>query len=116
MSKAKKEYSEFTERYIAFTRKRISDLLAEYDISEHKLSIITGHSDGYINSITSGRSLPSFDEFLYICEMLKVTPCEFFNENNQHPVLIDELITAAKKLKSDQIKILIDMANSLGNK
>ena len=38
-----------------------------------------GQSEGYINKIESGYSLPSLSGFFYICEFLEVTPYEFFN-------------------------------------
>ena len=63
-----------------FIRDRISKLREEKQVSERKMSLDLGHSTSYIRSITSGRSLPSMSEFLYICEYLGVTPMEFFNE------------------------------------
>ena len=62
-----------------FIRDRISKLREQKQVSERKMSLDLGHSTSYIRSITSGRSLPSMSEFLYICEYLGVTPMEFFN-------------------------------------
>ncbi|MFI3173133.1 MAG: helix-turn-helix transcriptional regulator [Eubacteriales bacterium] len=58
------------------------------NISEHKLSKELGHSKNYIQGITSGRSLPSLSEFLYICEYFTITPNDFFDEQTKHPLLI----------------------------
>ena len=113
MSKSMKEYTEFTEHYITFTRNRFTQLITQHGISEHKLSTETGHSGSYINSITSGRSLPAFDEFLYLCEVLRIIPSEFFNEENKEPALINKLVNVAKELRTDEIEILINMAESL---
>ena len=63
-----------------FIRDRISSLRQEKQVSERKMSLDLGHSTSYIRSITSGRSLPSMSEFLYICEYLGVTLMEFFNQ------------------------------------
>ena len=63
-----------------FIRDRISKLREQKQVSERKMSLDLGHSTSYIRSITSGRSLPSMSEFLYICEYLGVTPMEFFNK------------------------------------
>ena len=109
----KKEYTEFTEYYIKFTRERITKMLMDLNISEHKLSKDLGNSGSYINGITSGRSLSAFDEFLYMCELLHITPHEFFDEENHEPMLIQELTTVANKLDDDDLRFLITMAEKL---
>lgn len=53
-----------------FIRDRLSKLREEKQVSERKMSLDLGHSTSYIRGITSGRSLPSMSEFLYICEYL----------------------------------------------
>ncbi len=63
-----------TEQYI---RERISSLRRQRKVSEYRMSLELGHSKGYIQSITSGRSMPSMSEFLSICEYLDVTPRDF---------------------------------------
>ena len=63
-----------------FIRDRLSKLREEKQVSERKMSLDLGHSTSYIRGITSGRSLPSMSEFLYICEYLGITPAEFFQE------------------------------------
>ena len=49
-----------------FIRDRISKLREQKQVSERKMSLDLGHSTSYIRSITSGRSLPSMSEFLYV--------------------------------------------------
>ena len=49
-----------------FIRSRLSGLREEKQVSERKMSLDLGHSTSYIRSITSGRTLPSMSEFLYI--------------------------------------------------
>ena len=49
-----------------FVRNRITELRTKKGVSEYKMSMELGHSKTYIQSISSGRSLPSFSEFLYI--------------------------------------------------
>ena len=51
-----------------FIRDRISILRTKKGISEYKMSLDMGHSKSYIQSISSGKALPSMSEFLYICE------------------------------------------------
>ena len=51
-----------------FVRNRITQLRINRGISEYQLSYDLGHSRGYINNISSGKTLPSMSEFFYICE------------------------------------------------
>ena len=64
-----------------FIRDRISVLRTKKNVSEYRMSTDLGHSKSYMQSISSGRSMPSLGEFLYICEYLGVTPREFFDED-----------------------------------
>ena len=61
----------------SFIRNRITELRMQNGVSEYKMSLDMGHSKSYIQSISSGKALPSLSEFLYICEYLHVTPKEF---------------------------------------
>ncbi len=42
-----------------FVRERITQLRVRKDVSEYKMSYDLGHSRGYINNISSGKTLPS---------------------------------------------------------
>lgn len=66
-----------------FIRNRITELRVLKNISERKMSLDLGHSASYIRNISSGRSLPSMEEFLYICDYLDITPMEFFDDGQQ---------------------------------
>ena len=50
-----------------FVRERITQLRMQKGVSEYKMSYDLGHSRGYINNISSGKSLPSMTEFFAIC-------------------------------------------------
>ena len=65
---------------LQFIRDRISLLRLKKNVSEYRMSTDLGHSKSYMQSISSGRAVPSLGEFLYICEYLGVTPREFFDE------------------------------------
>jgi len=99
-----------------FIRERISVLRTKKNISEYRMSTDLGHSKSYIQSISSGRSLPSMSEFLYICEYLGVTPEEFFDDSIDEPQLVGELYDLSKSLSEDDLKVLIDLAKRLGDK
>lgn len=77
------------------------------------MSLDLGHSKSYIQSISSGRALPSLSEFLYICEYLGVTPKEFFDTDLQEPQQIHTLTEASKKLSAEDLALLIQLAERL---
>lgn len=93
-----------------FIRERISALRIQKGVSEYKMSIDLGHSKSYIQSISTGRAMPSMTEFLYICEYLGVTPQQFFDENNDYPSQVNELIKYANNMKKENVEILLDVA------
>ena len=78
-----------------------------------KMSMDLGHSKGYIQSISSGRALPSLSEFLSICEYFNITPIEFFDENRQEKAVTFELHNEIANLKQDDMKLLIQLAKRL---
>ena len=47
-----------------FVRERISELRMRKGVSEYQMSYDLGHSRGYVNNITSGKTLPSMSECL----------------------------------------------------
>ena len=65
--------------YETFVRNRISELRTKKGVSEYKMSLDLGHSKSYIQSISSGKALSSFSEFLYICAYLDVTRKDFYD-------------------------------------
>ena len=99
-----------------FVRNRISELRTKKGVSEYKMSLDLGHSKSYIQSISSGKALPSFSEFLYICEYLGVTPKEFFDDDLAEPQLVSKLMNLAKALSDNDLAVLISMAERLVQK
>lgn len=93
-----------------FIRERISALRIQKGVSEYKMSVDLGHSKSYIQSISTGRALPSMTEFLYICEYLGVTPQQFFDQGNNYPASVNELLQYAKSMKKENVEILLDVA------
>ena len=64
--------------YEEILRNRITSLRMEKNISEYQLSLDLGKCKTYIQAITSGKSLPSFDAFFDLCDYFGLTPEEFF--------------------------------------
>ena len=100
----------------AFVRSRISQLRIKKGISEYRMSTDLGHSKSYIQSISSGRSVPSLGEFLYICEYLGVTPKEFFDEDIKEPQLVSKLYELTKNMSEKDLEVLISTAKRLNDR
>lgn len=90
---------------IEFIRERITQLRIQKGVSEYKMSYDLGHSRGYINNISSGKTLPSMTEFLAICDYFEITPVAFFDEHNTNPKLKDEVSRLIDQLSEDDLKL-----------
>ena len=90
-----------------FVRERITKLRLQKDISEYQLSYDLGHSRGYINNISSGKSLPSLSEFFVICDYFGITPADFFDTEHDNPVLISKIMEEIKELEEDDVLLLL---------
>lgn len=98
---------------IDFIRHRITELRMKKGVSEYKMSLDLGHSRSYVQSITSGRSLPSIAEFLYVCEYLNVTPKAFFDESEAEPILIQKALDGMRTLSDKDMLTLIGLIDRL---
>lgn len=101
---------------LKFIGERISILRTKKNVSEYRMSTDLGHSKSYIQSISSGRSLPSMSEFLYICEYLGVTPKEFFDSDIEEPQLVERLCRLTRHMSEEDLRVLVDLAERLNNK
>lgn len=99
-----------------FISDRISILRTKKNVSEYRMSTDLGHSKSYIQSISSGKSMPSMGEFLYICEYLGVTPREFFDDSLVEPQLVQKLYELTRNMSEDNLNVLINLAERLNNK
>ena len=99
-----------------FIRNRISVLRTKKNVSEYRMSTDLGHSKSYMQSISSGRSMPSLGEFLYICEYLGVTPREFFDEDIKEPQLVQKLYELTRNMSQEDLDVLISTAERLNNR
>lgn len=99
-----------------FIQERISILRTKKGVSEYKMSLDLGHSKGYIQSISSGKSFPSVPELLYICDYLGVSPKDFFDEDLDNPELVRKLYNLTKDMPEEDLKVLIGMAERLNEK
>lgn len=80
------------------------------------MSLTLGQSESYINTIENRKSLPSMSVFLYICEYFGITPQEFFDEGNDNPVILKELIENLKRLDGQSLAHIAGLVKELANK
>lgn len=96
-----------------FVRERITGLRMKKGVSEYQMSYDLGHSRGYVNNISSGKSLPSVTELFAICDYFEITPAEFFSEEIEDPKLNRELFELISRLDIEDQLILQSLAERL---
>ena len=96
-----------------FIRQRITELRMKKGVSEYRMSTDMGRSKNYIQGITSGRSLPSLSEFLYMCDYLGISPRDFFDEKLENPALLQEATDALKTLNDEDIALILSIIKRL---
>lgn len=89
--------------YEEFTQNRIAQLRLEMNVSARDMSLSLGQNGSYINQIENKKSLPSLQGLFYICEYLKITPKEFFDDSIENPARLNEAIEDMKKLDADAL-------------
>lgn len=99
--------------YEDFVRNRISQLRISKGVSEYQMSYDLGHSRGYIYNISSGKALPPMSEFFAICNYFGITPCEFFDEENNSPELVNRACEELKTLSESDIRLIIKFIERL---
>lgn len=99
-----------------FIRERITQLRMKKGVSEYQMSYDLGHSKGYVNNISSGKSLPSMTEFLAICEYFEIEPIEFFNVNVSNPKLTTDLIQGLEQLDEEELRLVQQLVVHLAKK
>lgn len=92
---------------------RLARLREAKGVSARDMSLSIGQNPGYINNIETGKSKPSIDGLIYICEYLSITPSEFFDTSTINPSKANELLKIAKHLDSEQLDHLIAIAKGL---
>ena len=94
-------------------RNRITQLRMKKGVSEYQMSLDLGHSKSYMQSISSGRALPSMSEFLVICDYLGVTPHEFFDEGLNNPALVAEITGRLRDYSDDDLRLILALLDRI---
>lgn len=95
--------------YEKFVRDRISALRLQKGVSEYKMSYDLGHCRGYINNISSGKSLPSMSEFFAICEYFDLSPAGFFDERKD-TAITRKVDSVLDKLSAEDLALILSLA------
>lgn len=101
--------------YDKFIQERINELRMKKNMSEYQLSLELGRSQGYIQSITSGRNLPSMDAFLDICAYFNITPSEFFDPTINNPSLIRSIMKDIERLSDNDLLLFPQYLSAFWN-
>ena len=92
-------YTEYEDFFI----KRLLQLRMQKGVSAREMSLDIGCSNGYITKIETGRSFPSMENFFYICDYFQITPKQFFDDGNDYPRELENLIQSLKLLDYKQL-------------
>ena len=96
-----------------FLRDRISQLRMKKGVSEYQMSLELGHSRGYIQNISSGKSLPSITGLFENCEYFNIPPAQFFDEQTGDPSLVSGLLKNMKNLKEEDRQLVLLLCQRL---
>ena len=96
-----------------YVKNKITQLRLQKGVSEYQMSYDLGHSRGYINNISSGKSLPSLSEFFSICDYFEITPADFFDIEHNNPVLVSKAIEELKTLDDNDMLLVLTLIKRL---
>ncbi|WP_152657088.1 helix-turn-helix domain-containing protein [Oceanobacillus sp. CFH 90083] len=96
--------------------KRIRNLRLSKDLSVNGLAKKAYISRSYLSDIENGRTAPSLDKLTVICDVLDISLSEFFGDVPALPAEIIKLIESARKLTDEEIKLLTDFLEVIGER
>ena len=96
-----------------FVRNRITQLRLAKGVSEYQMSYDLGHSRGYINNISSRKSMPSMMEFFAICDYFGITPQAFFDTEHDDPALVEKAIDEIRQLNDEDVLLVLTLINRI---
>ena len=88
---------------------RIASLRSAKKISARSMSIELGQSTEYINQIENGRSLPSIEGLINICEFLDISLSDFFDTQTKYPLQYKTLLNELDKLDPFELEQVINL-------
>ena len=110
------EIDVYIENEKEFVRNRITELRLQANISEYQMSLELGQNRSYIQSISSGKAMPSMTGFFNICDYFGITPVEFFDSSIKEPALLNNVFEVLKPLNEENLELIRRIAQKLDNK
>lgn len=92
---------------------RLTNLRMRKNVSARDMSLSVGQNPGYINSIETGKSLPSMSVFFFICDYLGISPKEFFDTAAEQPEKIRFICENLKLLTDKDLDAVEQIVSSL---
>ena len=99
-----------------FIAQRIARLRTQMNVSARDMSLSIGQAHNYISNIENGKSFPSVQGLFYICEYLKISPKDFFDDGNTNPALLNEVIEQLKPLNNRALELILALICELRGK
>ncbi len=96
-----------------FIAERITNLRLKKNVSEHRMSLELGQSKSYIQSITSGKALPSIKQLYNICDYFEITPEEFFAGESEDVFKLHRVSELARRLSGEDIELILELMERL---
>lgn len=98
------------ETYIdpAWFRSRLSRLREQRHVSAREMSLDMGHGPGYMNNLENGGNYPSMDAFLEICDYLRISPAEFFSDE-EDSLLFARAVAILRRVSEEKRRAVIDL-------
>ena len=95
---------------------RLASLRLKKKVSAREMSLSIGQSANYINKIENKKAFPSMAVFFYVCEYLEISQRDFFDDENNDPVQLNELYKKLKKLDERTLSYFTGILDEMLNK
>ena len=92
---------------------RLAKLRTKKGVSARDMSLSIGQNPGYVNNIENGKSKPSLEGILFICDYLGITPSEFFDTESSNPSKLNSIVKDLKKLNDQQLETISALIKEL---
>lgn len=96
-----------------FVAKRLGVLRTKKKISAREMSLDIGQGEAYINNIENKKNMPSLRGLFYICEYLKISPKDFFDDGIANPEKLNNLIADLRTLNEEQLATIMSVVKAL---
>lgn len=92
-----------------FIGKRVATLRNAKRISARSMSLELGQSSEYINQIENGRSMPSVEVLINICDYFEISLSDFFDTKTTYPLEYKDLLSELNKLDTFELEQIVNL-------